>query len=250
MLFLLPGWLGSRLPSPLDESIATQHMKAYVFDDTLIMSGANLSHDYFTNRQDRALQFARSPHLANFYHDVIDDLARSSYLVHTYHAGIWHFTTHSKSTSVLPASQPLPIFPGMNTQLCLTAPTPPYRKQMFSSSFWERHLEKCSELDLGTKKGNDMKSSQEEDNAYDSWAFPTFQFPPGQVSRHDTILILGALLILVALNSPQMTYDEDLTVDVMSSVDGGKLYIATGYMNFSARLILFGKKIRHARPFL
>jgi hypothetical protein len=36
-----------------------------------------------------------------------------------------------------------------------------------------------------------------------------------------------------------MTYDEDLTVDVMSSVDGGKLYIATGYMNFSARLIPF-----------
>jgi hypothetical protein len=206
ILFLLPGWLGSRLPSPLDESIATQHMKAYVFDDTLIMSGANLSHDYFTNRQDRAVQFARSPHLAIFYHDVIDDLARSSYLVHTYHAGVCKFTTHSKSASVLPASQPLPIFPGMNTQLCLTAPTPPYRKQMFSSSFWERHLEKCWELDLGTKEGSDMKSSQEEgldsseDNVYDSWAFPTFQFPPGQVSRHDTILILGAVLILVALN--------------------------------------------------
>jgi hypothetical protein len=214
-------------------------MKAYVFDDTLIMSGANLSHDYFTNRQDRAVQFTRSPHLAFFYHDVIDDLARSSYLVHTYHAGVCKFTT-----SVLPASQPFPIFPGMNTQLCLTAPTPPYRKQMFSSSFWERHLEKCWELDLWTKEGSDMKPSQEEglgsseDNVYDSWAFPTFQFPPGQVSRRDTILILGALLILVALNLPQMTYDEDLTVDVMSSVDGGKLYIATGYMNFSARLIL------------
>jgi hypothetical protein len=32
---------------------AVSHLKALVFDDTLILTGANLSQDYFTNRQDR-----------------------------------------------------------------------------------------------------------------------------------------------------------------------------------------------------
>ncbi|OLL23532.1 CDP-diacylglycerol--glycerol-3-phosphate 3-phosphatidyltransferase [Neolecta irregularis DAH-3] len=35
------------------EGVGSQHMKIYGFDDTVICSGANLSNDYFTNRQDR-----------------------------------------------------------------------------------------------------------------------------------------------------------------------------------------------------
>ena len=31
--------------------IGLQHCKIYIFDDSVIISGANLSHDYFTNRQ-------------------------------------------------------------------------------------------------------------------------------------------------------------------------------------------------------
>lgn len=41
------------IPSRWNELLGLQHMKLYIFDDTLLISGANLSNDYFTNRQDR-----------------------------------------------------------------------------------------------------------------------------------------------------------------------------------------------------
>lgn len=41
-------------------------MKLYIFDDTLIISGANLSNDYFTNRQDR-YYVIRDKKLTDFY---------------------------------------------------------------------------------------------------------------------------------------------------------------------------------------
>ena len=47
----LRGWLQRLLPPKLNEVIGLQHCKVYIFDNSLIMSGANLSQDYFTNRQ-------------------------------------------------------------------------------------------------------------------------------------------------------------------------------------------------------
>lgn len=41
-------------------------MKLYIFDDTLVISGANLSNDYFTNRQDR-YYVIRDKNLTDFY---------------------------------------------------------------------------------------------------------------------------------------------------------------------------------------
>jgi CDP-diacylglycerol--glycerol-3-phosphate 3-phosphatidyltransferase len=56
-LMLMPqlrGLLGRLLPPRLREGAGVWHAKAYVFDDhTVLLSGANLSTDYFTTRQDR-----------------------------------------------------------------------------------------------------------------------------------------------------------------------------------------------------
>lgn len=50
----LRGLLGRLLPPRWIEATGVFHLKAYVFDrHTIILSGANLSQDYFTNRQDR-----------------------------------------------------------------------------------------------------------------------------------------------------------------------------------------------------
>ena len=38
------------MPQRYNETLGLQHTKIYLFDDTLILSGANLSEDYFTNR--------------------------------------------------------------------------------------------------------------------------------------------------------------------------------------------------------
>lgn len=49
----LRGFLKKVTPDRFNELCGLQHMKLYIFDDRLVISGANLSNDYFMNRQDR-----------------------------------------------------------------------------------------------------------------------------------------------------------------------------------------------------
>lgn len=57
-------------PARWNELLGLQHMKIYLFDDTVIISGANLSNDYFTNRQDRYIEI-EDRRLANFFANLI-----------------------------------------------------------------------------------------------------------------------------------------------------------------------------------
>jgi CDP-diacylglycerol--glycerol-3-phosphate 3-phosphatidyltransferase len=65
------GFIGQLLPQRFNEGIGVFHMKAYVFDDNLLLSGANLSNDYFTNRQDRYVLFRDVPDLASYAHNLV-----------------------------------------------------------------------------------------------------------------------------------------------------------------------------------
>jgi len=90
----------SILKSPLDEIAGVFHMKAFVLDDELILSGANLSTEYFVDRQvthltrgkneailtpfidsavcqDRYVHFGRAETISNFYHELIQTLAQT-----------------------------------------------------------------------------------------------------------------------------------------------------------------------------
>ncbi|KAL1129475.1 hypothetical protein AAG570_014001 [Ranatra chinensis] len=68
----LRGPLRYLLPARYNELVGLQHMKLYLFDDTVIISGANLSEDYFTNRQDRYLVVSDCKDLADFYWGLIE----------------------------------------------------------------------------------------------------------------------------------------------------------------------------------
>ncbi|XP_042214342.1 CDP-diacylglycerol--glycerol-3-phosphate 3-phosphatidyltransferase, mitochondrial-like isoform X1 [Homarus americanus] len=74
----LRGFLRHIIPQRWNETIGLQHMKLYVFDDSLVISGANLSNDYFTNRQDRYFVFDDCPELAQFYHTIIETVGKFS----------------------------------------------------------------------------------------------------------------------------------------------------------------------------
>ncbi|TKA53067.1 hypothetical protein B0A53_03947 [Rhodotorula sp. CCFEE 5036] len=67
----LHGWQKRFVPKRFNEGWGLQHMKCYGFDDDVIMSGANLSHDYFTNRTDRYIEFRSHPPLADFFHSLL-----------------------------------------------------------------------------------------------------------------------------------------------------------------------------------
>ncbi|RDA89173.1 hypothetical protein CP533_2999 [Ophiocordyceps camponoti-saundersi (nom. inval.)] len=61
------------VPKRINEGWGLQHMKMYGFDDEVILSGANLSNDYFTDRQDRYHLFSCAPlvqHLSKLHSAV------------------------------------------------------------------------------------------------------------------------------------------------------------------------------------
>lgn len=55
----------------MKEIFGVHHMKAHVFDHTVMITGANLSEDYFTDRQDRYYIIEDCEPLANYFEDLI-----------------------------------------------------------------------------------------------------------------------------------------------------------------------------------
>lgn len=74
----LTGLRKKYIPKRINEGWGLQHMKLYGVDDEIIMSGANLSSDYFTNRQDRYHLF-RSRELTDYFAKIHDGVAKLSF---------------------------------------------------------------------------------------------------------------------------------------------------------------------------
>lgn len=67
-------------PPRWNELVGLQHMKLYLFDKTVIVSGANLSNDYFTNRQDRYIMI-EDERLSDFYANLVKTVQEFSFQV-------------------------------------------------------------------------------------------------------------------------------------------------------------------------
>lgn len=75
------GWKSHLIPKRFNEGLGLQHMKFYGFDqDKIILSGANLSNDYFTNRQDR-YWLLNNKSLNNYYFQILKLIGSLSYKV-------------------------------------------------------------------------------------------------------------------------------------------------------------------------
>ena len=72
------------------------HMKYYIVDDQSILSGANLSDTYFTNRQDRYVLFKRNNTLVDWLHQLTTVLVTSQF---SYSASSTGQLTQAKSGS-------------------------------------------------------------------------------------------------------------------------------------------------------
>jgi len=59
--------------------MSVQHMKGAVFDDNIILTGANFSDQYFLDRQDRYWIFNDSKDLADYFEDIVATLISNSY---------------------------------------------------------------------------------------------------------------------------------------------------------------------------
>ncbi|KAF3482411.1 CDP-diacylglycerol-glycerol-3-phosphate 3-phosphatidyltransferase [Arthroderma uncinatum] len=82
-MFHTPNLVGMRkkhIPKRINEGWGLQHMKLYGVDDEIILSGANLSNDYFTNRLDRYHVF-QSTELAEYYSQIHHAICKFSFQV-------------------------------------------------------------------------------------------------------------------------------------------------------------------------
>ncbi|EFA82052.1 phosphatidylglycerophosphate synthase 1 [Heterostelium album PN500] len=156
----LNGLLKKMLPPRVNETIGVNHLKTYVFDNDLMMSGANLSKDYFTNRQDRYVWIYRTESIATFFDRVVATVGTISY-----HLG-------SKGAVQLASGSLDPVAQSADFKLlaekrlaALIQPNtfylPNNSKQSLSSPF-----------DAPTKS---------------TWIFPTIQMGPFNI-RHDEVL--------------------------------------------------------------
>ncbi|KAK0631369.1 hypothetical protein B0T14DRAFT_414897, partial [Immersiella caudata] len=69
------------VPRRLKEGFGLQHIKFCGFDDQAIVTGANLSGEYFSNRQDRYYSFSESPELVDYMETLVTTLGRFSYSI-------------------------------------------------------------------------------------------------------------------------------------------------------------------------
>jgi len=76
----LTGLRKKHIPKRINEGWGLQHMKLYGVDDEIILTGANLSSDYFTNRQDRYHLFS-SKDITEYFSKIHDTVASLSFLV-------------------------------------------------------------------------------------------------------------------------------------------------------------------------
>ncbi|KAL1840061.1 hypothetical protein VTJ49DRAFT_837 [Mycothermus thermophilus] len=76
----LTGLRKKYVPRRINEGWGLQHMKLYGFDEEIILSGANLSTDYFTNRQDRYHLFS-SKDVTEYFANIQGAVSSLSFLV-------------------------------------------------------------------------------------------------------------------------------------------------------------------------
>ncbi|KAK7728085.1 CDP-diacylglycerol--glycerol-3-phosphate 3-phosphatidyltransferase [Botryosphaeria dothidea] len=103
-MFHTPNLFGLRkrlIPRRINEGWGLQHMKLYGVDDELIMSGANLSNDYFTNRQDRYHVFS-SAEITDYFFRIHSAVCSLSYLISP------SSSTPGGYTMTWPSSNPAP----------------------------------------------------------------------------------------------------------------------------------------------
>ncbi|XP_043247951.1 CDP-diacylglycerol--glycerol-3-phosphate 3-phosphatidyltransferase, mitochondrial [Colletes gigas] len=77
----LRGLLKMIMPDRFNELVGLQHMKLYLIDNDIIISGANLSNDYFTNRQDRYFVIDDCKALCDFYNELVERVGEFSFLL-------------------------------------------------------------------------------------------------------------------------------------------------------------------------
>lgn len=146
-------------PARWNELIGLQHMKIYIFDDVLILSGANLSNDYFTNRQDRYIEI-KDVNVSNFFNDVI--------------AKVQEFSMRVDQNGDIRLHHSWNMLPYESNYKDFIAEARKRVKSFFSRVY------------------DEQTNKHEFDETADTWVFPTIEM--GQIGIHHDSLVANKIL--------------------------------------------------------
>ncbi|KAL7283697.1 hypothetical protein ACG7TL_003133 [Trametes sanguinea] len=192
----LKGIMARLVPPRFNEGWGTWHPKVYGADDTVLISGANLNTSYFSNRQDRYLQFVDQPGFAQYCFAFLQAASTFSYRLLPSSSPSEDYTLHWPDTMIHPhrieakAEQALTTFQ-RSQRLASPAPFVPETEN---------------------------RRSAEADNEHDVFIFPVIQ--AGQFNVREEERCLGLLFRELSAQqwpkpSPASHYDGPL-VDLTS----------------------------------
>jgi len=154
----LRGLFKRLMPPRWNETIGLQHCKIYIFDDSVIISGANLSSDYFTNRQDRYVLIEDCKPLADFYEKFVGKISQFSLNMNenqSFQVDKSKFSSH------------------------------PYEGTL--KDFKQESGDLINDFIKEESKNNSMKES--DFDKYDTWIFPTIQMGPLNITQDSRITV-------------------------------------------------------------
>lgn len=157
----LRGLLRLLVPQRFNETIGVQHIKVYLFDDTLIISGANLSESYFTNRQDRYVLLENCSEVADFFSDLVEAVGDVSLQ--------------------LQPDDSVSMVDGM---------VHPYKgnRQDFSTAAQSRIMEVMYTAQLRQQLQEEQeRETEEREDREDTWVFPLVQMKPLGISLDELV---------------------------------------------------------------
>ncbi|KAK2078665.1 hypothetical protein QBZ16_003505 [Prototheca wickerhamii] len=94
------------LPPRVREIMGVQHIKAFVFDDDVIITGANISSTYLSTRQDRYLIFRQTPQLASCVRHLLGAISVHSFQLVPLAGDAGRGTRREAATQLSPAPEP------------------------------------------------------------------------------------------------------------------------------------------------
>ncbi|XP_060583180.1 CDP-diacylglycerol--glycerol-3-phosphate 3-phosphatidyltransferase, mitochondrial-like [Ruditapes philippinarum] len=154
----LRGFWKKFLPERMNEIVGLNHMKIYLADNDFIISGANLSDSYFTNRQDRYIQFRTCPEMSNYLCDLVCAVSRFS------------FHLQCNNTTVYPEGAPHPYDGSEDVQVFKD-----YAEDTISklNSFWKE-----------SRASTQLNSN---DSDVDTWLYPLIQMGPFKIKDDEVV---------------------------------------------------------------
>eukprot|EP01121_Diplochlamys_sp_Union-15-3_P010373 TRINITY_DN2902_c0_g1_i3.p1 TRINITY_DN2902_c0_g1~~TRINITY_DN2902_c0_g1_i3.p1 ORF type:complete len:436 (-),score=55.41 TRINITY_DN2902_c0_g1_i3:29-1336(-) len=184
------------LPSQVNEILGVQHIKAYITDSNLLISGANLSEEYFTSRKDRYISFQEEK-ITQYYSDLVNTVSSFS------------FKLHSNDTVSLDDG----------------VPNPSLRSRLFCE-FANRQLNKLKE---------DYESRTSLSLNHDTWIAPSVQMGVANINdEHETTIALlknCASDEKIYLTSPYFNFTENHTEAVLKAPNQSEILVAAPQAN-------------------